>query len=253
MKPPARVNSIDLLRDFRAALASFKAEGQDALTANALDIRRALDWLTERRAFWARAVRDCEEEVTHAKADLHRKQVLHPGDRPPDCTQEIKALKRAQARLEHAENQVEKCKRWEPTLQRAADEYEGPARALADLLEGDLPKSLNLLDRLVATLEEYLAVAPRPSNSLPSPGFAGEGGTFGRTHPMTLTTGRAKLVESLKVLAVRWEAARDGWDDQAGRDFEEKHVEPIAPQVQAAVRAIDRLAAVIYQMRHECE
>jgi hypothetical protein len=70
---------------------------------------------------------------------------------------------------------------------------------------------------------------------------------------MTLTTGRAKLVDSLKVLAVRWEAARDGWDDQAGRDFEEKHVEQIAPQVQAAIRAIDRLAAVIHQMRHECE
>jgi hypothetical protein len=70
---------------------------------------------------------------------------------------------------------------------------------------------------------------------------------------MTLTTGRSKLVESLKVLTFRWEAARDGWDDLAGREFEEVHVEPIAPQVQAAVRAIDRLAAVISQMRHDCE
>jgi hypothetical protein len=70
---------------------------------------------------------------------------------------------------------------------------------------------------------------------------------------MTLTTGRAKLVEALKTLTVRWEAARDGWDDVAGRDFEEHHIEPIAPQVQAAVRAIDRLAGVIAQMRHECD
>jgi hypothetical protein len=70
---------------------------------------------------------------------------------------------------------------------------------------------------------------------------------------MTLTTGRSKLVEGLKVLNVRWEAARDGWDDMAGREFEKNHFEPIAPQVQATVRAIDRLAAVINQMRHECE
>jgi hypothetical protein len=70
---------------------------------------------------------------------------------------------------------------------------------------------------------------------------------------MTLTTGRTKLVESLKVLAARWEAAREGWDDVAGREFEADCVEPIAPQVQAAVRAIDRLAAVVSQMRHECE
>jgi hypothetical protein len=70
---------------------------------------------------------------------------------------------------------------------------------------------------------------------------------------MTLTTGRTKLVEGLKVLTVRWEETRDGWDDQSGREFQEKYIEPIAPQVQAAVRAIDRLAAVIGQMRYECE
>jgi hypothetical protein len=166
MKTPARVTSLDLLRDFRAALVSFKSDGQDALTANAMDVRRAFDWLGERRAFWTRAVRECQDEVTHAKADLARKQTLHPGDRQPDCTQEIKALKRAQARLEHAEGRVEKCKHWEPTLRRAADEYEGPARQLADLLEGDLPKALNLLDRLVAALEEYVAVAPKSASQV---------------------------------------------------------------------------------------
>src|SRR5438477_1828246 len=155
MNPPARVTSLDLIRDFRAALAAFKADGQDALTANALDVRRAFDWLAERRQFWVRAVRDCQDEVTHAKAELNRKQVLHPGDRQPDCTQEIKALRKAQARLEHAEDRVEKCKHWEPTLRRAADEYEGPARQLADLLEGDVPKALSLLERLVSALEEY--------------------------------------------------------------------------------------------------
>src|SRR3954449_3248672 len=120
MKPPARVTSLDLIRDFRAAVATFKADGQDALTANALDVRRAFDWLAERRQFWVRAVRDCEDEVTHAKAELARKQVLHPGDRQPDCTQEIKTLKRAHARLEHARDRVEKCRRWEPLLRRAA-------------------------------------------------------------------------------------------------------------------------------------
>jgi hypothetical protein len=163
MQPPVRVTSIDLIRDFRAAVATFKADGQDALTANALDIRRAFDWLTERRQFWAHTIRDCEDEVTHAKADLHRKQVLHPGDRQPDCTQEIKALRKAQARLAYAEEKLEKCRRWEPNLRRAADEYEGPARQLGDLLEGDLPKALNLLERLVTTLEEYVAIAPRPT------------------------------------------------------------------------------------------
>jgi hypothetical protein len=159
MNPPARVTSLDLLRDFRAALAAFKADGQDGLTAIALDVRRAFDWLADRRAFWVRTVRECQDEVTHAKAELARKQVFLPGERQPDTTQEVKALRLAQARLAHAEEQVERCRRWEPTLRRAADEYEGPARQLADLLEADVPKAVSLMDRLIAALEEYLAVA----------------------------------------------------------------------------------------------
>jgi hypothetical protein len=174
MKPPARVTSLDLIRDFRAALATFKADGQDALTAIALDVRRAFDWLTDRRQFWVRTVRECQDEVTHAKAELARKQVLLPGERQPDTTQEIKALRRAQARLTHAEEQVEKCRRWEPALRRAADEYEGPARQLAGLLEADVPKALNLLERLAMTLDEYVAIAPRPSRSSPSAAKPGE-------------------------------------------------------------------------------
>jgi hypothetical protein len=165
MQPPARVTSLDMLRDFRASLAEFKADGQDALTAIALDVRRAFDWLAQQKQFWTRMIRECQDEVTQAKAELTRKQVFHPGERQPDCTQEIKALRRAQARLEHAEDRAEKCRRWEPTLQRAADEYQGPARQLADLLEGDLPKSLALLERLLIALEEYVAVAPRPVTS----------------------------------------------------------------------------------------
>jgi hypothetical protein len=70
---------------------------------------------------------------------------------------------------------------------------------------------------------------------------------------MTLTTGRTKLLEAYKTLLVRWEETRDGWGDQAGQEFEAEYWEPIGPQVQAALRAIDRLAAVLSQMRHECE
>src|SRR5687768_12955708 len=125
MQPPARVTAIDLLRDFGAALAGFRAEAQDALTAVDLDLRRAFDWLAERRQYWQRQIRVCHDEVTHAKAELSRRQMVLPGERVPDCSQQLKALWRAKQRLEHAEGQVERCRRWEPVLQRAADEYAG--------------------------------------------------------------------------------------------------------------------------------
>lgn len=172
MQPPARVTSIESLCDFRAALATFRAEARDGLAANDLDIRRAGDWLTEQRRFWQRTVREMQDEVTHAKAELFRRQTVLPGERVPDCTQQIKALRLAQQKLEHAEQRVVNCRRWEPLLQRAVEEYQGPARQLGGLLDGDLPRSVALLDRLIVSLEAYVAVAagssPKPMRSVKS-------------------------------------------------------------------------------------
>lgn len=163
MQPPVRVTSIDALRDFRAALATFRSEAIDALAANDLDIRRAFDWLTEQRQFWQRAVRELHDEVTHCKAELFRRQTVLPGERVPDCTQQIKALRLAQHKLEHAEERVKACRRWEPALQRAVDEYQGPARQLGGMLDGELPKSAALLERMITSLDAYVAVAPKPA------------------------------------------------------------------------------------------
>ena len=69
---------------------------------------------------------------------------------------------------------------------------------------------------------------------------------------MSLATGRAKLVDMSKTLTAHWEVVRDGWGDQACQQYEEEHVAPIAPQVSAAVRAMDRLSGVLAQMRQEC-
>ncbi|MFO0807395.1 MAG: hypothetical protein U0746_02095 [Gemmataceae bacterium] len=165
MQPPARVTSFDMLRDFRASLATFREDGMDAITAAALEIQRAFDWLSERRKMWQKAVRDRQDEVVQAKAALTRKELHLPGERPPDTTQERKALRRAQARLEEAEDKVEKTKRWEPVLRRAVEEYEAPARGLGSVLEVDVPKALSLLGRILDALDEYAALPPPPSSA----------------------------------------------------------------------------------------
>jgi hypothetical protein len=173
MRPPARVTSIDLLRDWQAALATFRTDALDALTTASLDVRRWFDWLDEHRRAWTSAVRDRYDEVTQAKAALARKQWVLPGEREPDTTEEIKALRVAQRRLAEAEDKVSCTKRWNPALQRAVEEYEGPIRRLADLLEGDLPKAGSLIVRLVADLEAYVAlsanaVRPPPASTTTS-------------------------------------------------------------------------------------
>jgi len=67
-----------------------------------------------------------------------------------------------------------------------------------------------------------------------------------------LNTGRSKLKQSFQTLQVRWDNLCQGWDDAARREFGENHWEPVGPDVQAALRAIDRLAAVLSQMQNEC-
>jgi len=69
---------------------------------------------------------------------------------------------------------------------------------------------------------------------------------------MSLATGRAKLLETTRTLTAHWDEVRDGWGDRACQEYEEEHVAPIEPQVAAAIRASDRLAVVLAQMRQEC-
>src|SRR5262249_52294312 len=127
----------------------------------------AFDWLAEKKQFWDRAVRESEDAVTEAKAALTRKQLVAPGDRKPDTTQEEKELQKAKNRLKYAEEKAERCRKWEPLLHRAVEEYDGPIRQLGNRLEIDLPRSMALVKRMIGSLENYLSqrTAPAPPAS----------------------------------------------------------------------------------------
>jgi uncharacterized protein (DUF58 family) len=159
----AHVQSLAALAEFKAALAQFRTEAQDALSSLRMDTRRAQDWLCERQSFWTRMVRECHDEVVHAKAELFRKESVPPGFRKPDTTQEEENLRIAKARLAHAEEKVERCRRWAVQFDRAVEEFEGPVRRLGTRVEIDLPKAGAAMERLMQRLETYLAAAPPPS------------------------------------------------------------------------------------------
>ncbi|MCX7700068.1 MAG: hypothetical protein N2039_04265 [Gemmataceae bacterium] len=69
---------------------------------------------------------------------------------------------------------------------------------------------------------------------------------------LSTATGRGRLYSSLKDLRLRWEEVRQGWNDPVSRDFEEKLLEPLAAQAQAALRAMDQLSLILHQMQQEC-
>lgn len=60
-----------------------------------------------------------------------------------------------------------------------------------------------------------------------------------------LSSGASKLALALKQVHIKWEAARETWDDGTARAFHKEHIEPLAPKVKETLEAIGRLAEVL--------
>ena len=69
---------------------------------------------------------------------------------------------------------------------------------------------------------------------------------------MDVSTDRAKLHNQLKDLRARWQGVQSVWDDAVRREFEEGHMAELERRVQTALRAMDQLATVLIQARHDC-
>jgi chromosome segregation ATPase len=171
MSQSARVHSLDALKDLHAALTCLGPEGQEALGAAEIEIRRVFEFLEDQLKYWRRQVEKRQEDVNRARADLAHARALRQGERSGYVEQEI-TLNKARHRLREAEEKVVVVKRWLLHLPQAVSEYEGPARRLAGLLDADLKQGLAMLDRKIAVLEAYMAVsvAEPPSQQTPPGG-----------------------------------------------------------------------------------
>lgn len=161
MALPVDVSSIDVLRSVRESLVLFTDDAQAALGSMESEIRRCIDWLShDQRMYWQSEVKRRHEALSQAKAELHRKQLSQMSGQNAHDSEQREAVRIAKRRLEEAEDKVELVKRWLPEVERAVMEYLGQARSFADLLEFDVERSTELLDRMVAALEDYVRTAP---------------------------------------------------------------------------------------------
>lgn len=151
----AQVHAVDRFADFKAALVTFAERGKDAMSAAGMEIRRAHDWLESQLGMWKTEIRKAEEAVIAARNELVRKKMMRIGDRAPDTTDEEKTLRRAQARLAHAEEKRDACKAWLRQLPDAVEEYDGHARPFVDVLDHDVPKMIAFVDAKMAALDDY--------------------------------------------------------------------------------------------------
>jgi len=164
MSQSARVYSIDALKALHSALSRFGPEAREALGAAEIEIRRISDYLQDQFQHWQRQVEKRQENVNRARADLAHARALRLGERTGYVEQEI-ALQKALRLLREAEEKVVVCRRWILQLPQAINEYEGPARRLAGMLDADLKQALAILENKINVLEAYAAleVAEVPS------------------------------------------------------------------------------------------
>jgi hypothetical protein len=172
MSGSARVSSLDALRQLKEALCAFGVDAQEALGVAAMEIRRTQEWLREQLKHWQRVVRERQEELARAKSELAQRRWGYTEGRGPGTTEQEIAVRDAQQRLRQAEDKVETVRRWILQLPREVNEYEGPARSLAGLVDADLRHAVAVLDNKLAALEAYVALAP-PPGAAPAPAEAG--------------------------------------------------------------------------------
>jgi hypothetical protein len=154
MTQAARVLSIEDVEAFHASLARFGARGQESLASAELEIRRVLETIQERLTFWQREIHRRQEDVNRARSELAFKRSMSDGRRTGAVEQEI-ALAKAQAKLREAEDKTIVCRRWITALPQAINEYEGYARVLAGMFDGNLKQSLALLRTKINILKDY--------------------------------------------------------------------------------------------------
>lgn len=157
MNGQANVNAIDVLQDWHAALCVYRTEALEALASINLEIQRAEFWLDERLQFWQREARDADEDVIRCKAELANRRFPDFSGRIPDCSQQEENLWRAEARLEHAREQIDVVRHWYTKMPKLVEEaYSGSAHHLMNFLEGDLLRGLAQLKHQIRSLDAYV-------------------------------------------------------------------------------------------------
>ena len=156
----AQVHAIQRLVDFESSVKTFIDKAKSAMGSNTMEIRRCQGWLETQLDQWKGEIRRAEEAVFAAKNELARKKMMRISDRPPDTTDQEKILRRARARLEHAEEKRDNTKKWLMRFPDEVEEYDGQARPFQDMLEFEMVKMVLFLQQKIAALEAYQKINP---------------------------------------------------------------------------------------------
>jgi hypothetical protein len=150
----ANVKNLQGLENFASAIARL-CEGNTDDTREQL--QRTTVWLTkEMPEYWSNQLRIAQKRWNEAREDLLRCQSRSRADDEESCMVQRKALERATARRVLCEQRVKiipaLASRWDQFMQ----ELSLSLRQMEDLSESQLPLAQARLQRIIATLKQYI-------------------------------------------------------------------------------------------------
>ena len=169
MSQSAKIHSIDALREFKATFCTLTQSARAALDVTRMDIRRFRNWLQcEQLEYWKTQLKRRERDVAEARTLLQRKKLSGGFQQSAPATEEKRLVRRAEERLQEAEQKVRNIKRWTPIVERAIQQFEGNARQLARVLEVDAANGVAVLEQKLSSLSAYVMLGP-PGGRAASP------------------------------------------------------------------------------------
>lgn len=166
MSNQARVNSIDAIRDVRAALIVFNERAQSALGEVNSEAQKTIMRLRlEAGPRWAKRLRERQDAWVAARSELIRKQASFSSDNPT-CIEQRKLVEKAKAAAEEAQQKIERIKRLITELERQYTLYKGHVAGLSEQVSRSLPIAVARLDRMTDALEAYRSVNPAGDTSV---------------------------------------------------------------------------------------
>jgi len=175
MSDTARIHSIDAVRAFKTSLVKFAETANVALSSAEGELRRMMVWLeSEQLMHWQTQIRKRQEALTRAK-DAVRQKMLFPDStgRTPTPVEEWKQQRLCQQRLEEAEQKLVNTKRAIRLLEKEMQVYKGSVQRFATMVQTDIPRASERLDRAFGHLETYVSMAA-PSVGPAVPAGSGE-------------------------------------------------------------------------------
>ncbi len=167
MAKSAHIESLDVLRQFRAAMVKFGEAVNSALGDAESEMQRVQMWVeNEQSSHWQHQLRKRQDALVKAKEALRQKQIFKDvtGARQSYVDEE-KAVAMALRRVQEAEQKIINVKRWTRQLEKETNLYKGSVQRLMTTITADLPKANAKLDRMFSQLQEYVAIAPTEAAS----------------------------------------------------------------------------------------